>query len=109
MPRFWPHEASPTQVQVGQDQHLISAAHGLHDRPRMERELGDLRLMTSDPRNGTVAKRRARGVKAAKTGAKTTRAASGRRHAEAPPESRPRRKVLAVTSGKGGVGKTNIV
>jgi len=29
--------------------------------------------------------------------------------AVAPPPSRPRRRVIAVTSGKGGVGKTNIV
>lgn len=29
--------------------------------------------------------------------------------AAAPPPSRPRRRVIAVTSGKGGVGKTNIV
>jgi flagellar biosynthesis protein FlhG len=65
--------------------------------------------MTSERVNGAVAKRRAGGAKSAKTGAKTPRAASARRHAEAPPESRPRRKVLAVTSGKGGVGKTNIV
>src|SRR4051812_4888963 len=75
----------------------------------MEREFGDLRLMTSDRQNGTVAKRRTRGAKGAKGGGKSPRAASGRRHAEAPPESRPRRRVLAVTSGKGGVGKTNIV
>ena len=74
----------------------------------MEREFGDLRLMTSDRQNGTAAKRRTRGAKSAKAGGKP-RTASGRRHAEAPPESRPRRKVLAVTSGKGGVGKTNIV
>ena len=31
------------------------------------------------------------------------------RAAAAPPPSRPRRRVIAVTSGKGGVGKTNIV
>ncbi len=31
------------------------------------------------------------------------------RAAFAPPPSRPRRRVIAVTSGKGGVGKTNIV
>jgi flagellar biosynthesis protein FlhG len=31
------------------------------------------------------------------------------RAALAPPPSRPRRRVIAVTSGKGGVGKTNIV
>jgi flagellar biosynthesis protein FlhG len=65
--------------------------------------------MTSERVNGSVPKRRARGGKTAKAGGKTPRVATGRRHAEAPPESRPRRKVLAVTSGKGGVGKTNIV
>ena len=64
--------------------------------------------MTSE-RTSSVAKRRTRGARSAKTGGKTPRVASARRHAEAPPESRPRRKVLAVTSGKGGVGKTNIV
>jgi flagellar biosynthesis protein FlhG len=57
--------------------------------------------MTSDRSTSPKAKR---GVRK-----KTPRAAGGRRPAEAPPESRPRRKVLAVTSGKGGVGKTNIV
>jgi flagellar biosynthesis protein FlhG len=31
------------------------------------------------------------------------------RPAQAPPPSRPRRRIIAVTSGKGGVGKTNIV
>jgi len=74
----------------------------------MPRQFGDLRLMTSE-RTSSVAKRRTRGARSAKTGGKTPRVASARRHAEAPPESRPRRKVLAVTSGKGGVGKTNIV
>jgi flagellar biosynthesis protein FlhG len=33
----------------------------------------------------------------------------GSKQAAAPPGSRPRRRVIAVTSGKGGVGKTNIV
>jgi flagellar biosynthesis protein FlhG len=63
--------------------------------------------MTNDPVTG-VAKRRGRGAKTARAG-KSPRAAAARRPAEAPPESRPRRRVLAVTSGKGGVGKTNIV
>jgi flagellar biosynthesis protein FlhG len=63
--------------------------------------------MTNDRVNGT-AKRRARGGKTARPG-KPPRAATARRQAEAPPGSRPRRRVLAVTSGKGGVGKTNIV
>jgi len=75
----------------------------------MPREPGDLRLMTST-KTGVVSKRRVRerGAKGGR-GQKTSRAALARRHAEAPPESRPRRKVIAVTSGKGGVGKTNIV
>ena len=33
----------------------------------------------------------------------------GERKSTAPPGSRPRRRLIAVTSGKGGVGKTNIV
>ena len=75
----------------------------------MPREPGDLRLMTST-KTGVVSKRRVRerGAKGGR-GQKTSRTALARRHAEAPPESRPRRKVIAVTSGKGGVGKTNIV
>ncbi len=64
--------------------------------------------MTSE-RTTNVTKRRARAGKNARSGVKTPRAQSGRRAAEAPPEARPRRRVLAVTSGKGGVGKTNIV
>ncbi len=77
----------------------------------MPREFGDLRLMTSDRAGTGAAKRRTRvrGAKSARTGAKAPRSASARRQAEAPPESRPHRRVLAVTSGKGGVGKTNIV
>jgi len=65
--------------------------------------------MTST-KTGVVSKRRVRerGAKGGR-GQKTSRATLARRHAEAPPESRPRRKVIAVTSGKGGVGKTNIV
>ena len=39
----------------------------------------------------------------------TKRARGARRTGTAPPESRPRRRLIAVTSGKGGVGKTNIV
>ncbi len=76
----------------------------------MPRESGDLRLMTSTKAGTGVSKRRVRerGAKNAR-GGKTPRGAIARKHAEAPPESRPRRKVLAVTSGKGGVGKTNIV
>ena len=41
--------------------------------------------------------------------AKTPRTRRAGRAALAPPPSRPRRRVIAVTSGKGGVGKTNIV
>jgi len=75
----------------------------------MPRESGDLRLMTSTKTGGASQRRvRDRGVKSAR-GQKTSRQALARRHAEAPPESRPRRRVIAVTSGKGGVGKTNIV
>src|SRR6185295_3875724 len=40
---------------------------------------------------------------------KRPRAQRNGRAALAPPPSRPRRRVIAVTSGKGGVGKTNIV
>jgi flagellar biosynthesis protein FlhG len=53
---------------------------------------------------------------AATSGKKERRRASGTprarrsgRPALAPPPSRPRRRTIAVTSGKGGVGKTNIV
>src|SRR5580765_7059093 len=107
MPRFWPR---PKMLEAGQLERIsqvISTAHRLHDRTLMPREFGDLRLMTNDRENG-VAKRRGRGAKTARAG-KSQRAAAARRQAEAPPESRPRRRVLAVTSGKGGVGKTNIV
>ena len=68
--------------------------------------------MTSEgTTNGTAKRRvRARGAKNARPGGKAPRTPSiARRQAEPPPESRPRRKVLAITSGKGGVGKTNIV
>jgi len=78
----------------------------------MPRETEDLRLMTSEgTTNGTAKRRvRARGVKNARPAGKAPRTPSiARRQAEPPPESRPRRKVLAITSGKGGVGKTNIV
>ncbi len=44
-----------------------------------------------------------------RTGGGTIRPRGARKAATAPPESRPRRRVIAVTSGKGGVGKTNIV
>jgi flagellar biosynthesis protein FlhG len=66
--------------------------------------------MTSERAGTSVAKRRVRERRAknARAGGKAPRAAIDRRQA-APPDSRPRRKVLAVTSGKGGVGKTNIV
>jgi flagellar biosynthesis protein FlhG len=76
----------------------------------MSNESEELRLMTSDPSGVSVAKRRAkeRGAKSARTGNKTPRAAIARPKT-GPPDSRPRRKVIAVTSGKGGVGKTNIV
>jgi flagellar biosynthesis protein FlhG len=79
----------------------------------MPREFGELRLMTSEQGGGAAGapkpRGRVRGEKSARSVRKTQRAAQARRQAEAPPESRPRRKVLAVTSGKGGVGKTNIV
>ena len=65
--------------------------------------------MTSTKTGGAHKRRvRDRGAKSGR-GQKPSRAAIARRQAEAPPESRPRRKVIAVTSGKGGVGKTNIV
>jgi len=44
-----------------------------------------------------------------KSKAATKRARGPRKTATAPPEARPRRRLIAVTSGKGGVGKTNIV
>lgn len=47
-----------------------------------------------------------------RTRSKTARPARVRRAGKAafaPPPSRPKRRVIAVTSGKGGVGKTNIV
>src|SRR5258708_32518530 len=75
----------------------------------MPREFGELSLMTSDRAGSGVSKRRGRGTKSGRGGGKSPRAASARRQAEAPPESRPRRRVLAGTTGKGGVGKTNIV
>lgn len=66
--------------------------------------------MTSERAGTGVTKRRVRDrAKSTRAGSKMSRAAMARRQAEAPPESRPRRRVLAVTSGKGGVGKTNIV
>lgn len=40
---------------------------------------------------------------------KRPRARRGDKSAAAPPPSRPRRRIIGVTSGKGGVGKTNIV
>ena len=40
---------------------------------------------------------------------KSARPGSGARPSAAPPSMRPRRRIVAVTSGKGGVGKTNIV
>jgi flagellar biosynthesis protein FlhG len=40
---------------------------------------------------------------------KRSKSRSVERPAVAPPPSRPRRRTIAVTSGKGGVGKTNIV
>jgi len=79
----------------------------------MTHERDDLKLITSAnapapapapaaSASGTTAPRtkRARSKKGARS--------ASRRAASAPPESRPRRKVIAVTSGKGGVGKTNI-
>ena len=75
----------------------------------MPRKHDELKLMMSVD-GGGVAKRRIRerSQKSARPGSKASRALA-RRQAEAPPDSRPRRKVVAVTSGKGGVGKTNIV
>jgi flagellar biosynthesis protein FlhG len=77
----------------------------------MPRKHDELKLMMSADAGSGVAKRRTRerSQRGARPGSKTSRAAVARRQAAAPPDSRPRRKVLAVTSGKGGVGKTNIV
>jgi flagellar biosynthesis protein FlhG len=47
------------------------------------------------------------GTKRGRKGA--ARPSSASRTAQAPPAGRPRRRIVAVTSGKGGVGKTNIV
>src|SRR5207245_2689042 len=107
MPRFWPRRKMLEAGQAERISEVISTAHRLLDGALMAREFGELRLMTND-RVNAVAKRRGRGGKTARAG-KSQRAAAARRQAEAPPESRPRRRVLAVTSGKGGVGKTNIV
>jgi flagellar biosynthesis protein FlhG len=76
----------------------------------MPRDSHELKLLTSeDSRSAqTSGHARTRGAKRGKPAAPKSRAAA-RRAGEAPPESRPRRKVIAVTSGKGGVGKTNIV
>src|SRR5712672_2103267 len=106
MPRFWPRNATLKSTQRDGMKDLKSTAHRLHNTSNMPREFGDLRLMTSE-RTTNVTKRRARG-KTARPGGKSPRASS-RRTVEAPPEGRPRRRVLTVTSGKGGVGKTNIV
>jgi flagellar biosynthesis protein FlhG len=73
----------------------------------MPRENGDLRLMTSPQATTGVAKRRVRERGSKRAGGKAKPAVV--RPKAGPPESRPRRKVIAVTSGKGGVGKTNIV
>src|SRR3989442_6307065 len=77
----------------------------------MARKHDELKLMMSAGVGNGIAKRRIRdrGQKGARPVGKTPRAGVARRQAAAPPDSRPRRKVLAVTSGKGGVGKTNIV
>jgi flagellar biosynthesis protein FlhG len=75
----------------------------------MPRDTHELTLLTSAAATASATGRtRARNVKRGKPGGIKSRTAA-RRAAEAPPETRPRRKVIAVTSGKGGVGKTNIV
>jgi flagellar biosynthesis protein FlhG len=58
---------------------------------------------TAKPRSGSERAGSARGRK----GAPHLKAIG--RTSQAPPAHRPRRRVVAVTSGKGGVGKTNIV
>ena len=75
----------------------------------MPRDSHELKLLTCEDSKGADAtgRSRARNVKRGKPGAAKARSAA-RKSAEAPPESRPRRKLIAVTSGKGGVGKTNV-
>ena len=58
--------------------------------------------------NGAAAGPRDRGP-AAKTRARRPRVQRNGRASVPPPATRPRRRMIAVTSGKGGVGKTNIV
>ena len=61
-------------------------------------------------KNGTTREAAGPGTKSAKRGGK--RAARPRLATNSrmvPPASRPKRRIVAVTSGKGGVGKTNIV
>lgn len=76
----------------------------------MPRESHELTLLQSDGASAASANARTRNrsAKSGRPGGAKARAAA-RKSAEAPPEARPRRKLLAVTSGKGGVGKTNIV
>ena len=76
----------------------------------MPRESQELTLLQSEGAKAAPTGGRSR-PRAAKSGipAGAKQRAAARRSAEAPPEARPSRKVVAVTSGKGGVGKTNIV
>lgn len=48
-------------------------------------------------------------VRAPRGNARKSRPRAARKAAGPPPAARPRRRIVAVTSGKGGVGKTNIV
>jgi flagellar biosynthesis protein FlhG len=63
-------------------------------------EAGEAGAKSKTPRGGASAR-------GGRKGAPRLKAVG--RSAQAPPKSRPRRRVIAVTSGKGGVGKTNIV
>jgi len=58
---------------------------------------------------GTIESKAKPGAPAAKSKSAKPRARRAGRAAFTPPKARPRRRVIAVTSGKGGVGKTNIV
>ncbi|MGH7681586.1 MAG: MinD/ParA family protein [Candidatus Eiseniibacteriota bacterium] len=58
---------------------------------------------------GTIESKAKPSAPASKSKSAKPRTRRASRAAFTPPKSRPRRRVIAVTSGKGGVGKTNIV
>lgn len=76
----------------------------------MPRDTEDLKIIAGEKAaaKGAANRSRSHGAKSAR-GGKGSRASTTRKASKGPPESRPRRKVVTVTSGKGGVGKTNIV